>query len=103
MRLLVTGGAGFIGSNYVRRVLSTSDDSVTVFDALTYAGNLDNFRGIDEDPRFQFVKGDITDREAVAAAMDDHDAVVHFAAESHVDRSILSPDEFVHTNCDGTN
>ncbi len=103
MRLFVTGGAGFIGSNYVRHVLATTDDSVTVFDALTYAGNLDNLRGLDDDPRFAFVKGDVTDRESVAAALPGHDAVVHFAAESHVDRSIVSPDEFVHTNCDGTN
>jgi dTDP-glucose 4,6-dehydratase len=103
VRLLVTGGAGFIGSNYVRHVLDRSDDAVTVFDALTYAGNLDNLRGLDEDPRYAFVKGDITDRDAVAAAMEDHDAVVHFAAESHVDRSIASPDQFVRTNCDGTN
>jgi dTDP-glucose 4,6-dehydratase len=102
-RLFVTGAAGFIGSNYARWVLASSDDSVTVFDALTYAGNLDNLRGLDEDPRFQFVKGDITDRDAVLSAMDGHDRVVHFAAESHVDRSIASPDEFVHTNCDGTN
>jgi dTDP-glucose 4,6-dehydratase len=103
VKLFVTGGAGFIGSNYVRRVLGTTDDAVTVFDALTYAGNLDNLRGLDDDPRYTFVKGDITDRDAVRAAMDSHDAVVHFAAESHVDRSIASPDEFVHTNCDGTN
>ena len=103
MRIFVTGGAGFIGSNYVRFVLDSTDDEVTVFDALTYAGNLDNLRGLDEDPRFGFVKGDITDRDAVMAAMQGHDAVVHFAAESHVDRSIASPDEFVHTNCDGTN
>ena len=103
MRLFVTGAAGFIGSNYVRHVLGSTDDHVTVFDALTYAGNLDNLAGLDEDPRFTFVKGDITDRDAVTAAMDGHDAVVHFAAESHVDRSIASPDEFVHTNCDGTN
>ena len=103
MRLFVTGGAGVIGSNYVRHALGGSDDAVTVFDALTYAGNLDNLRGLDEDPRYTFVKGDITDREAVAAAMEGHDAVVHFAAESHVDRSIASPDQFVRTNCDGTN
>jgi dTDP-glucose 4,6-dehydratase len=102
-RLFVTGGAGFIGSNYVHWVLGSSDDSVTVFDALTYAGNLDNLRDLDEDPRFSFVKGDITDRDAVLEAMQGHDVVVHFAAESHVDRSIVSPDEFVHTNCDGTN
>jgi dTDP-glucose 4,6-dehydratase len=103
VQLFVTGGAGFIGSNYVHWVLEHTDDTVTVFDALTYAGNLDNLRGLEDDPRFAFVKGDITDREAVLAALDGHDAVVHFAAESHVDRSIVSPDEFVHTNCDGTN
>jgi dTDP-glucose 4,6-dehydratase len=103
VKLLVTGAAGFIGSNYVRHVLEASDDQVTVFDALTYAGNLENLQGLEDDPRFAFVKGNITDRDAVTAAMDGHDAVVHFAAESHVDRSIASPDEFVHTNCDGTN
>ena len=102
MRLFVTGGAGFIGSNYVRHVFASSDDEVTVFDALTYAGNPATLRDL-EGPRFTFVKGDITDRTAVAEAMAGHDAVVHFAAESHVDRSILSPDEFVRTNCDGTN
>jgi dTDP-glucose 4,6-dehydratase len=103
MKLFVTGGAGFIGSNYVRHVLGTSDDSVTVFDALTYAGNLDNLVDLADDARYTFVKGDITDRAAVEEGMRGHDAVVHFAAESHVDRSIVSPDEFVHTNCDGTN
>ncbi len=103
MRLFVTGGAGFIGSNYVHWVLANSDDTVTAFDALTYAGNLANLQDLDDDPRLTFVKGDITDRGAVLAAMEGHDAVVHFAAESHVDRSIASPDEFVHTNCDGTN
>src|SRR5437764_8760954 len=103
MKLFVTGGAGFIGSNYVRRALATSDDEVTVYDALTYAGNLANLRDVEGDPRYRFVKGDITDRPAVEEAMTGRDAVVHFAAESHVDRSIVSPDEFVHTNCDGTN
>jgi dTDP-glucose 4,6-dehydratase len=103
MKLFVTGGAGFIGSNYVRHVLASTDDEVTVFDALTYAGNLDSLRDVEDDPRYRFVKGDITDREAVTEAMNGHQAVVHFAAESHVDRSIVSPDEFVRTNCDGTN
>ena len=103
MRLFVTGGAGFIGSNYVRHVLATSDDEVTVFDALTYAGNLETLQDLNDDPRFTFVKGDITDRDAVGAAMPGHDMVVHFAAESHVDRSIVDPDAFVKTNCDGTN
>ncbi len=102
-KLFVTGGAGFIGSNYVKWVLEHTDDEVTVFDALTYAGNTDNFRPFEDDPRFRFVHGDICDREAVAAALPGHDQVVHFAAESHVDRSIVSPDAFVRTNCDGTN
>jgi dTDP-glucose 4,6-dehydratase len=103
MRQFITGGAGFIGSNYVHHALAHTDDSITVFDALTYAGNLDNLRDLDDDARFTFVKGDITDREEVRAAMDGHDVVVHFAAESHVDRSIAAPDAFIHTNCDGTN
>jgi dTDP-glucose 4,6-dehydratase len=103
MKLFVTGGAGFIGANFVHYVLATSEDEVTVYDALTYAGNLDNLKDIEGSPRCHFVKGDICDREAVTEAMDGHDLVVHFAAESHVDRSIVSPDEFVRTNCDGTN
>ncbi len=103
MRLLVTGGAGFIGSNYARHVLATGDDHVTVFDALTYAGNRANLADLEPDGRFRFVHGDICDRAAVAAAMAGHDVVVHFAAESHVDRSLLDPDVFVRTNCLGTN
>jgi dTDP-glucose 4,6-dehydratase len=102
-KILVTGGAGFIGSNYVRHVLSTTDDSVTVYDALTYAGNLSTLRDVDDDPRYQFVKGNICDPETLEAAMRGHDAVVHFAAESHVDRSIAGPDDFINTNCFGTN
>jgi len=103
VRRFITGGAGFIGSNYVRHVLATTDDDVTVFDALTYAGNRESLRDVEDDPRFRFVHGDVTDRDALHAAMPGHDAVVHFAAESHVDRSIVGPDAFVHTNCDGTN
>ncbi len=103
MKLFVTGGAGFIGSNYVRHVLRDTDDEVTVYDALTYAGNLSTLRDVDDNPRFQFVKGNIGDRATLEEAMAGHDAVVHFAAESHVDRSIIGPDDFVHTNCFGTN
>jgi len=103
MRLFVTGAAGFIGSNYVRGVLQTSDDSVTVFDALTYAGCKENLADLERNSRFEFVHGDICERADVATAMDGHDAVVHFAAESHVDRSIVGPDTFVRTNCGGTN
>jgi dTDP-glucose 4,6-dehydratase len=102
-KLFVTGGAGFIGSNYVAWVLANSDDDVTVFDALTYAGNTDNFRPFEDDPRFRFIKGDITDRDAVTESLPGHDQIVHFAAESHVDRSIVDPDAFVSTNCGGTN
>src|SRR5690606_29801132 len=94
---------GFIGSNYVRHVLATSDDAVTIFDALTYAGNESTMDDLLAGDRVRFVHGDICDRDAVAAALPGHDAVVHFAAESHVDRSITGPDAFVRTNCDGTN
>ncbi len=103
MRVLVTGGAGFIGSNYVRHLLATSDHEVTVLDALTYAGNRETLRDLDDDPRFSFVHGDICDRPKVQATMEGHHEVVHFAAESHVDRSIMDPDVFVRTNCTGTN
>jgi len=103
MKLFVTGGAGFIGSNFARHILTNTDDSVVVFDALTYAGNRENLTDLEGDPRFSFVHGNICDRDAVRAAMDGCDQVVHFAAESHVDRSLLDPDVFVRTNCDGTN
>lgn len=103
MKILATGGAGFIGSNYVRHVLANTDDEVTVYDSLTYAGNLSTLRDVDDDPRYRFVKGNICDPAALEHAMAGHDAVVHFAAESHVDRSIVGPDDFIHTNCFGTN
>ncbi len=103
MRLFVTGGAGFIGSNYVRHVLANSDHEVTVYDALTYAGNLSTLKDVDDSPRYRFVKGNICDPGTLEDAMTGHDAVVHFAAESHVDRSIAGPDDFINTNCFGTN
>jgi dTDP-glucose 4,6-dehydratase len=107
MRLLVTGGAGFIGSHYVRTVLSGgypgfAPDSVIVLDALTYAGNRANLDPVASDPRLEFVQGDITDVAAVDAVMSRADQVVHFAAESHVDRSIHGAAAFVVTNVVGT-
>jgi len=103
MHVLVTGGAGFIGSTLVGQLLRTGDHRVTVLDALTYAGVRSNLAEFDEDPRFRFVHGDVCDRDAVAAALEGCDAVAHLAAESHVDRSLLDPDVFVRTNCLGTN
>ena len=103
MRLFITGGAGFIGSNHVGWLLANADHQLVVFDSLTYAGNLDNLRDVQHNARMSFVHGDITDREAVAAAMDGADVVINFAAETHVDRSIVDPDAFVLTNCAGTN
>lgn len=99
MHLLITGGAGFIGSNFVRHVLSTrSDWRVRVLDKLTYAGSLDNLEGALDDDRVEFVHGDILSQEAVEAAVEGVDAVVHMAAESHVDRSIISAEAAVQTN-----
>jgi dTDP-glucose 4,6-dehydratase len=103
MKQFITGGAGFIGSNYVRYILNNTDDEVTVFDALTYAGNLSTMRDVETNSRYKFVKGNICDSAAVSEAMKGHDAVVHFAAESHVDRSINGSEDFMHTNCFGTN
>jgi dTDP-glucose 4,6-dehydratase len=103
--VFITGGAGFIGANFVRHWLGKSANGrVVVFDALTYAGNIDNLAGLDKDPRYLFVKGDICDEAAVRALLEAHgiDTVVHFAAESHVDRSILGPDDFIRTNIVGT-
>ena len=102
-KLFVTGGAGFIGSAFIRGALAAWPDCrITNFDALTYAGNLDNLAGL-EPSRHHFVRGDICDRAAVAGALDEGtDAVINFAAESHVDRSIHSADEFLRTNILGT-
>ena len=102
--MLVTGGAGFIGSNFVRHVLRNSDDSVVVLDKLTYAGCLESLDDVREDPRFAFVQGDIADAELVARLYDEHhvESVVNFAAESHVDRSIDTPRPFIDTNIVGT-
>jgi dTDP-glucose 4,6-dehydratase len=104
MTILVTGGAGFIGSNFVLDWLAQSDEPVVNLDALTYAGNLANLASLQGDPRHVFVKGDITDRDLLARLFEQHQprAVVHFAAESHVDRSILGPGAFIKTNVDGT-
>ena len=103
MKLFVTGAAGFIGSNYVRWVLSNTDHEITVFDKLTYAGNLANIEDVLDDRRCRFVQADICDQDAVTQHLPGHDAVVHFAAESHVDRSIADPYAFVTTNTFGTN
>ncbi len=107
MRVLVTGGAGFIGSNYVRQVLTgvhptLADAEVVVLDKLTYAGNRANLAPVADNPRLRFVVGDILDTKLVAELMAGTDLVVHFAAESHVDRSILGAADFVLTNVVGT-
>jgi dTDP-glucose 4,6-dehydratase len=102
MRILVTGGAGFIGSNFVRYMLESYPDmAVTVLDKLTYAGNLDNLRDVASDPRYRFVHGDICDAEAVADAMEGCDWVVNWAADSHVDRSLVEPGSFIQTDVYG--
>jgi dTDP-glucose 4,6-dehydratase len=105
VKVLITGGAGFIGSNHVRWLMANTDDEVTVFDALTYAGNRSTLRDLEgsEPGRVSFVHANICDLDALSVAVEGHDAVVHFAAESHVDRSITGPEDFVVTNCVGTN
>src|SRR5437870_2888014 len=107
MRILVTGGAGFIGSHYVRRTLAGaypafSEANVTVLDLLSYAGTLTNLAQVEDSPRYRFVHGDIRDAELVTQLMSGVDLVVHFAAESHVDRSITGASDFVSTNVGGT-
>jgi len=100
--ILITGGAGFIGSNFVRHVLATHDYQVINLDKLTYAGNLDNLRDVADDKRHRFVQGDICDRELAGRLMAEADAVVNFAAETHVDRSIEDPGVFIQTDVFGT-
>ncbi|MFA5097201.1 MAG: dTDP-glucose 4,6-dehydratase [Candidatus Margulisiibacteriota bacterium] len=102
-KVLITGGAGFIGSNFTRYLIGKYPDyQVTVLDALTYAGNLDNLSGLSGNPSFQFFHGDIRDKNIVGNLMANHDAVVHFAAETHVDRSIVDADSFISTDVYGT-
>jgi dTDP-glucose 4,6-dehydratase len=107
VKIFVTGGAGFIGSNFVRMALSDrlpglEESEITVFDSLTYSGNLSNLDPIKNSSRYFFIQGDIRDSLEVAQALEGHDAVVHFAAESHVDRSVTDSRIFVETNVVGT-
>lgn len=103
MKILVTGGAGFIGSNFIHYWLKNyPEDQIVNFDALTYAGNLDNLRDIEDNANYQFIKGDITDEELVNESVKGIDLIVHFAAESHVDRSIKNSADFIKTNVEGT-
>lgn len=102
-KLLVTGGAGFIGSNFIRYYLKNHpDDKVVNFDALTYAGHLESLKDVEDNPNYKFIKGDITNAEDVKRGMESVDIVVNFAAESHVDRSVIDPMAFVKTNVLGT-
>lgn len=103
MKLFVTGGAGFIGSNFIRHILALAKDhSIVNYDKLTYAGNPANLECVAENPRYRFVKGDVCDPAAAELAMHGCDCVVHFAAESHVDRSIYEPASSIETNVEGT-
>jgi len=104
MKIIVTGGAGFIGSAVVRHIIENTDDQVLVLDSLTYAGNLSSLKTVSDNPRFGFSKTDITDKAAVVEQMSNFqpDIIMHLAAESHVDRSIDGPNDFIHTNIIGT-
>src|SRR5262245_56214748 len=104
-RLIVTGGCGFIGSNFVRHLLSTDADvSIVNVDKLTYAGNLENLKDVEKNPRYRFVHADIVDKSAMETLIGEvkPDALINFAAESHVDRSILDSGPFIQTNIVGT-
>jgi dTDP-glucose 4,6-dehydratase len=102
MRLFVTGGAGFIGSSFIRLALEKSDFDVVNFDCLTYAGNLDNLKAVEDHPRYRFIRGDITSWDQVEGSLAHADAILNFAAETHVDRSIVDASAFVRTNVLGT-
>jgi len=103
MKLLVTGGAGFIGSNFIHYWLKKyPNDMITNLDALTYAGNLENLRDLENNKNYKFIKGDICDENLVNEVVKGRDLIVHFAAESHVDRSIMNSGDFVRTNVEGT-
>ncbi len=103
MKLLITGGCGFIGSNFIHYILKKySNYEIVNLDALTYAGNLENLKELENDSRYEFIKGDITDEKLVNKLVKKSDIIVHFAAESHVDRSILSSGDFIKTNINGT-
>lgn len=103
MKILVTGGAGFIGSCFIRHMLKSHPDyKIINFDCLTYAGNIENLDDIKDNPNYSFVKADICDKKAVDRAVSEVDCVINFAAESHVDRSILNPEIFIETNIKGT-
>jgi dTDP-glucose 4,6-dehydratase len=104
MRIFVTGGAGFIGANFIRQVMANQPDvQITNYDLLTYAGNLESLKDLADDPRYTFHRGDIQDGERLRELLPGHDAVVNFAAESHVDRSITGSNEFMETNVVGAN
>ena len=104
MSIIVTGAAGFIGSNFVLNWLSNNNEKVIALDKLTYAGNLENLKSVETNPNYVFVQGDIGDSKLAAKLLQEHQprAIVNFAAESHVDRSIHGPDDFMQTNIIGT-
>lgn len=103
MKILITGGCGFIGSNFIRRMLNKYKNyKICNLDKLTYAGNIDNLKDLENNPRYKFIKGDICDKKLVFDIMKQSDVVIHFAAETHVDNSIKDSNEFINTNVKGT-